>query len=72
MKQIILPNHLRFGIGEKGKGVAHFPGVPPVSLYRIDANRGNADAAGIEFRQMLLKTPQLGVTQDSPITAVED
>jgi hypothetical protein len=33
-----------------------------IDVRRIDANPDDADAARIELRELLLETPQLGVT----------
>jgi hypothetical protein len=41
-------------------------------LDRINADGHDANAARIEFRQPLLKTPQLGVAEQSPIAAIEN
>src|SRR4051794_24234548 len=49
MEEIVLPNHLRFRVGERWKCVPHFAGMPLVGINRIDANRSDTDAAGFEF-----------------------
>ena len=43
-----------------------------VDVRRIDANRGDTDAVRIKLRKLLLETPQLGVAEWSPKTAIEN
>ena len=42
------------------------------ALDWIDTNRHDTNAAFLKIRQPLLKTPQLGVTKWSPMTAVKN
>ena len=46
--------------------------MPAVDINRIDADRGDANSAILKLGQAPLKTPQLGVTEWSPMSAVKD
>ena len=61
MQDIVSANNLRIRIGQQRKRVPELLRVPPVNLWRIDADADNANAARIEFREPMLETPQLGV-----------
>jgi hypothetical protein len=41
-------------------------------IYRIDADRGQLDATRFEVAQTLLETPQLGVAEWSPVSAIKN
>jgi len=72
MEHIVTANNFGIGVGKKRESVAHLLRMPAVDLFRIDADGRNLDAARLELRQMPLKTPQLGVTKRSPMSAVEN
>jgi hypothetical protein len=46
--------------------------MPEIHLRNVRAKGHHVNAARVELRKMLLKTPQLGVAKWSPVTAVED
>jgi hypothetical protein len=46
--------------------------VATAGLHRINANRDNLHSPRFELAQTLLKTPQLGVTEWSPISAIKN
>jgi hypothetical protein len=72
MQQVVTPNHFRLGIGEKRVGVAKFLSLAPVDFRCVHTNRDHLNPARFEVRKPLLETPQLGVTQWSPETAVKN
>ena len=72
MEQIIAPNRRRVRIRQERKGVAHSLRMTLIDLDRIDTDRHHLDAAGGEIAEPLLKTPQLGVTEQSPVSTVKD
>jgi len=72
MKNIVTPNDCGIRVGQKRECVVHFPAMGCSDVTRINANRGEMDSSFIEIRQTLLKTPQLGVTEWSPISTIED
>ena len=72
MKDVVSANNLRVRIGKQWKPVPEFSRVPLVNLGRIDADADNANATRVEFRKPVLETPQLGVTERSPKTTVEN
>jgi hypothetical protein len=72
MQQIVTPNDFSLRIGEKRVSKSHLSAMPLIRLYRIDADGDNANTSRIEVRKPLLETPQLGVTEWSPETAVKN
>ena len=72
MQHIVPANHFRLGIGKQRERVAAFLRLSPVDVRRIDADADNPNATRIELRQLLLKTPQLGVAQQSPKPAIKN
>ena len=43
-----------------------------IDLDRINTDRGDLDATLFEIREPILKTPQLGVTKRSPMSAIKN
>jgi hypothetical protein len=72
MQHIVSANDLRVGIGKQRKCVPKLLRVPLVDIRWIDADRDDTNAARVEFRKPMLETPQLGVTQWSPETAIKN
>ena len=72
MQDIVSANNLRVRIGKQWERVPELFRLPLINLRRIDADAYNANAARVEFRKPALKTPQLGVTERSPKTAIEN
>ena len=62
VQDIVSANSLRFRIGKQWECVAEFLRLASAILRRIDADADNANAARVELRKPVLKTPQLGVT----------
>src|SRR5262249_669928 len=44
----------------------------PGDVWRVDTNCRDFDTSCFKFRELLLKTPQLGVTKRSPVPAIKD
>jgi hypothetical protein len=61
MQHIVSANNLRIRIGQKRKRVSELLRLPLANVRRIDADADNANSTRVELRQLLLKTPQLGV-----------
>ena len=57
MQDIISANNLRFRIGQQWERVPELLRVPLVSLWWIDTDADNANAARVEFRKPVLETP---------------
>jgi hypothetical protein len=72
VQHIVPANHLGVGIGQQRKRVPKLLRLAFIDIRRIDADSDNANAARIEIRKLLLETPQLGVTQGSPKSAIEN
>jgi len=72
MKDVVSANNLRVRIGKQWKPEPELLRVPLINFRRIDANADNANAARVEFRKPALETPQLGVTERSPKTTIEN
>jgi hypothetical protein len=72
MEKIVATDHLRFYIGQKRKCVTHLLRMSAVDLNGIDTDTSDANAAGIKITKPLLKTPQLGVAEWSPMSAIKD
>ena len=72
MQQIVGANHLRIRVREDRKRISHLLREASADFRRINADRGDAQAFGIKIIQPLLETPQLGVAQKSPITAIKN
>ena len=72
MQYIISTDNFRVRIGKQWKRVPELLRVPLVILRRIDADADDTNATRLELRQPLLETPQLGVAERSPKTAIEN
>src|SRR2546427_695561 len=72
VEQVIAPNHLGADVGEEGERVPLLATEFAIDLGRIDADRDQAQVARVEIGEAVLKTPQLGVAERSPIAPVED
>ena len=72
MQDIVSANNLCFRIGQQRKRVSELLRLPLASLWWIDADADNANAARVEFRKPVLETPQLGVAERSPKSAIEN
>ena len=71
MQNIVTANNLRVRIGKQWKSIPELLRVPLVSIRWIDADADNANTARLEFGKPMLETPQLGVAERSPKTAIE-
>jgi len=63
MQEVITANHFGLRIGKERVSKTLFLAMALVRLCRVDANGNNANAALVEVRKPLLKTPQLGVAE---------
>ena len=72
MQEVVTPNHFRLWIGQKRVGVAKLLALAPIDFRRVNANRDDVNPARFKFRKPLLETPQLGVAQWSPETAIKN
>ena len=72
MQHIVSANDLRIRIGKQWKSIPDLLRVPLVDIRWIDADSDDTNTARVEFRKPMLETPQLGVTQRSPKSAIED
>jgi hypothetical protein len=63
MQEVITADHLGLRIGKKRVSKTHLLAMALVRLCRVDTNGHHADAALVEVRKPLLKTPQLGVAE---------
>ena len=72
MQNIVTANNLRIRIGQQRKRVPELLRLPLVEIRRIDADGDNANSPCLEFRKPLLETPQLGVAEQSPKSAIEN
>jgi hypothetical protein len=72
MQHIVSANNLGIRIGQKRKRVSELLRLPLVNVRWIDADADDANAARVEFRKPPLETPQLGVAERSPKTAIEN
>jgi len=72
MQQIVAPNHFRLWIRQECIGVAKPLSLAPIDFRRVHANRNDVNPARFKFRKPLLETPQLGVAQWSPETAIKN
>ena len=72
MKNVIASNHSRIRVRKKRKGVTHLLRMAAIDFNRIDADRDDLHTARGEFRETALKTPQLGVTERSPMSPIKN
>ena len=72
MEQIVTANHFRAGVGKERESETELFGMPIIYLGGVDANGDNAKTARVEVGELLLETPQLGVTEWSPESAVKN
>jgi hypothetical protein len=72
VQQIIAPDDLGVGIGKKGVCVAAALAQSPGYLRSVDADRNRANSEGLQPIQFVFDTPQLGVAERSPITAIKN
>lgn len=72
MQKVVCPNDLRVRVRKNGESKSKLLRVAPADLWRINADGGNAQSACVKILQPLLETPQLGVAEQSPITAIKN
>jgi len=72
VQNLVLANDCRVRIRKESKTEPPFPTMPARHLGRINADGRQSDAARIKFRKPILKTPQLGVAERSPVAAVKN
>lgn len=57
MQQVVRAYDLLLGVGKEGKGKASLFAEPEISLYGVNADRGDSDAALAELAPLTLKAP---------------
>src|ERR1700694_5252334 len=72
MQEVVTPDDSGVRIRKHWKSETHLLAVLSIYFHGVDADRCDTKAARIEVRKLALKTPQLGVTERSPVAAVED
>ena len=72
MKKIVAADHLRLRVGKEEKPKAKFLNLAAVDFRSVHADGGHTDPPRVEIRKSLLKTPQLGVTERSPIPPIKN
>ena len=72
MQEIVSTNNRRVRIGQQRKGEPHLLAVRFVDVGRINTDGHDTNATPVELSQIFLKTPQLGVAQWSPMSAIEN
>jgi len=72
MQDIVPANNLRVRIGKQWKSISELLRLPSVDIRRINTNADDTNAARVEFREPMLETPQLGVTERSPKATIEN
>ena len=71
MQYVVSANDFRVRIGKQWKSIPELLRVPSVDIRWINTDADDTNAAGVEFRKPMLETPQLGVAERSPKTAIE-
>ena len=72
MQQIIAADRRRAHIRQEREGVIHPLRMTMIGLDRVDTDRHHLHPACGEISEPFLKTPQLGVTQRSPMPPIEN
>lgn len=72
MQKIVVANDFCLGIGQERVSVAELLALAPIDVRCVHANRDDLNPTRFKFRKLLLKTPQLGVTEWSPETAIKN
>ena len=72
MEEIIFADDFLFWIRQKRESEAEFLRHATTLFGIIDTDADDSNATFVELGKLLLKTPKLGVTHGSPMTAVEN
>jgi len=72
VEQVVTTNHLGLRVRKKRVGKAQILAMPATHLRCVYADGDDAKASRIKIRKPLLETPQLGVTKQSPVAAIEN
>jgi len=72
MQDIVPANDFRLRIGKQWKSIPELLRLPLIDIRRINTDADDTNAARVEFRKPMLETPQLGVAERSPKTAIEN
>ena len=72
MENIVTANDSGVRVRKKRKGEAHLLGMAAIDFNGIDADRGDANSARLKIGKAPLKTPQLGVTERSPVSPIKN
>jgi len=68
----VLTDGLSPGVGENGERIAAGLAEPLGVGGRVDRDADDFDAAAMKVIEALLETPQLGVTERSPVATIEN
>ena len=71
MQYVVSANDLRVRIGKQWKSISELLRVPLINIRWINTDADDTNAASLEFGKPMLETPQLGVAERSPKTAIE-
>ena len=72
MQYVVSANDFRVRIGKQWKSIPELLRLPSVDIRRINTDADDTNAARLEFRETMLETPQLGVTERSPKATIEN
>ena len=71
MQYVVSANDLRVRIGKQWKSIPELLRVALIDIRGINTDADDTNPARVEFRKPMLETPQLGVAERSPKTAIE-
>ena len=72
MQNIVSANDFRVRIGKQWKSIPELLRVALIDIRGINTDADDTNPARVEFRKPMLETPQLGVTERSPKTTIEN
>jgi hypothetical protein len=72
VKHVVTLDDGGVGVGQERERVTHFHAMGFRYVDWVDADGCDLDATRLKFTQMLLKTPQLGVTERSPVPTIKN
>ena len=72
VKHVVTLDDGGVGVGQESERVTHFHAMGFRYVDRVDADCCDLDAPRLKITQMLLKTPQLGVAERSPVSAIKN
>src|SRR5689334_25331365 len=72
MKQVVTPDYIGLRVGQEGESVSAPGAKTSRDLWSIHADSNRTHSQTLKRIEIVLDTPQLGVTERSPITAIEN